>query len=218
MTAVFTATALTLRHQDQLLYGPLDLTLEAGEGALVIADDLGLLRGLMRCCLGLDQPDSGRLAWWPGSREAEPTVWSRYEFFRGIGYVDRHCQLLPELTLLENLTLYHRYARTSGGPARARRLLGALGLAGEEGLRADALAEPRRRLGLYALALNQEPRLMLVERPVQFLDRDFAPVWDFILRRAREAGLAYIVFDRSRAPYAPEDFRSVHRFGPGDFS
>jgi ABC-type transport system involved in cytochrome c biogenesis ATPase subunit len=216
MAEVLKVTGLFLRHQDQPLHGPLDLGLSAGEGALILVDDLSLLRGLMRCCLGQDQPDLGRVNWWPlASREPGPSLWSRYDLFRRIGYVDRDCQLLHELTLLDNLTLYRRYARADGNLDRARRLLAELGLAEAEDVPAAALSEPRRRLALYALALNQNPRLMLIERPFQCLDRDFDLVWEIIRRRAREDGLAYAVFDRRRAPYAPEDFKTVLEFAPG---
>ncbi len=50
-------------------------------------------------------------------------------------------------------------------------------------------------------------RLLLMERPRQFLGGDFQRVWDIISRRAAD-GLAYIVFDRSAAPYE-DDF--THR-------
>ncbi len=45
-------------------YGPLNLSLKAGEGAIVTCGDLDVLRGLMRCCLGERAADGGSVFWW----------------------------------------------------------------------------------------------------------------------------------------------------------
>jgi hypothetical protein len=48
-----------------------------------------------------------------------------------------------------------------------------------------------------------------MERPAQFLDRDFDKIWDIVLRAARNRGLSYIVFDRAKTIYDREDFKTV---------
>ncbi len=221
--AVLRAEGLYLRPEGSPAYGPFDLELKAGEGALVLVPDLDLLRRLMRCCLGFEVPECGRVAWWsdeagPGEAgSGEAADWARYDFYRQIGYVDRQSQLLSSLSLLNHLLLFHRYAGLADDQEleNSRRLLDQFGLGEYEALRADDLPEPRRRLALYALALAQNPRLMLMERPMQFLDRDFDLVWDRVLTRADRDGLAYIVFDRSQAQYSPEHFHSIISFSPG---
>lgn len=202
-----------MRHEDHLAYGPLSLELAPGQGALVLVNDLGLMRRLMRCCLGLEVPEAGRISWWTDLNEDKHG--ERYDFYRQIGYVDRLSQLLGSLTLLENLGLYYLYAGEDKGLALARRVLDLFGLAGYEHLRADDLPEPQRRLGLYALAFCQKPKLMLMERPSQFLDRDFDQVWDRLLKRAAGSGLAYIVFDRTRIPYNLDHFSVILTLKPG---
>jgi len=205
-----------LRHEDHLAYGPLNLKLEKGEGALVLVNDLGLMRRLMKCCLGTESPEAGLISWWLGAPDpGHGDCWSVYEFSRQIGYIDRLSQLLGAKTLMENLILYHLYAGNNNPVTLARRVLELFGLAGYENLRADDLPEPQRRLALYALAFCKKPRLMLVERPAQFLDRDFDQVWDRVLKRAVDSGLSYIVFDRARIPYNREHFTAVHAFSPG---
>jgi len=204
-----------LRHEDHLAYGPLNLELRAGQGAMLLVNDLGLMRRLMQCCLGLECPAAGRISWWTAIEPAEGNDRDRYDFYRQIGYVDRLSQLLGSLTLLENLGLYYLYAGEDRGLALARRVLDLFGLAGFEHLRADELPEPQRRLALYALAFCQKPRLMLMERPSQFLDRDYDQVWDRILKRAANSGLAYIVFDRSRIPYSRDHFTFIQTLKPG---
>lgn len=205
-----------LRGEDNLPYGPLNLSLRPGEGALVTVENLALMRRLMKCCLGFITPESGRISWW---RDIEPEDDSPdqgfYELYRRIGYVDRQSQILTSISLLENLVLFHDYARIPDAVTRSRRLLERLDLADDEGLKGYALPEPTRRRALYALAFCGEPRLLLMERPHQFLDRDFDLIWDLVLRRAIDDGLAYIVFDRTKAIYSQEHFDHFAAFSPG---
>ena len=208
-----------LRGEDNLPYGPLTLSLEPGEGALVTVENLGLMRRLMKCCLGFIRPESGNISWW---RDIEPEEddapdQDLYDLYRRIGYVDRQSQILTPISLLENLVLFHDYAGLPESVACSRKLLDWFNLADDEGLKGYALPEPARRRALYALAFCGEPRLLLMERPVQFLDRDFDLVWDLVLRRAEEDGLAYMVFDRSRTAYNEEHFCHFAEFSPGHF-
>jgi ABC-type transport system involved in cytochrome c biogenesis ATPase subunit len=197
-------------------YGPLDLTARAGDMSLVVVRELGILRRLMKCCLGFEPLDSGRLSWWPGAVPGEALS-------RRIGYVDRQSQLLHRWSLLDHFRIFDGY---SGFPARSgagREILEALGLAAQAGLPTENLSEPLRRLALYALALYQRPRLMLLERPFQSLDRDFRPVWDLVRGRVAAGESAVVVFDRSGDSYPPGSFRQTAVFalssaGPVDLS
>lgn len=189
---------------------PLDLSLRAGQGALVVVRDLDSLRRLMKCCLGLEKPGGGRLGWWGESEPGWAGSWQLYDFFRLIGYVDRQSQLLGGLTLWEHFELFSRYARLADqAEDESLRLCRLFGLESYLNERADDLPEPQRRLALYALAFCRRPRLMLMERPAQFLDRDFNLVWRLVQKRAAEDGLAYIVFERGENVYAAEYFDQV---------
>ena len=212
---VFRAEGVFLKSEEHLGFGPFDLDLAAGEGALVLVQDLGLMRDLMSCCQGLLSPSAGRGEWWSGAGEMRGDHWGEYDFLRQIGYVDRQSQLLNNLTLMGNLTLYHEYARIEDGSARSRKMLDKFDLGGYEQILGDMLPEPKRRLGLYAQAFCQRPRLLLMERPAQFLDRDFDMVWDMVLNQARKNGLAYIVFDRKKNIYPAEYFDEIITFGSG---
>ena len=199
---------LTLTTGNGLVCGPLELAVRPGETALVLVEDLEILRRLMKCCLAFERPDSGRLSWWPGAvpAEAGESDWAGYDFFRQIGYVDRLSQLLAHWTLLDHFRFFQLYSRRTEDPEAGPRLLAKLGLDKIENTLAEDLPEPTRRLALYALALFQRPRLMLLERPLQFLDRDFGLTWDVILDQSRTEGLAVVVFDRARAPYEADAF------------
>jgi ABC-type multidrug transport system ATPase subunit len=159
----------------------------------------------MKCCLAFERPDAGRLSWWPGAVPGEA-------FFRQVGYVDRQSQLLHRWSLLDHFRIFDGYSGTAGDSGAARGLLETMGLTDQAGLPTENLPEPVRRLALYALALYQRPRLMLLERPFQSLDRDFGLVWELIRGRAAALESAVVVFDRSGDPYPPESFRQTAVF------
>ncbi|MDR2724827.1 MAG: hypothetical protein LBC90_01915 [Candidatus Adiutrix sp.] len=197
---VLKAESLRVADEDGRLHGPLDLAVRPGDLALVVVQDLEMLRRLMKICLSFERPDSGRLSWWPGGGPGRA-------FFRQVGYVDRQSQLLHRWSLLDHFHIFESYSGRPGDPGQARELLETLNLAAQAELPTEKLHEPFRRLALYALALYQRPRLMLLERPFQFLDRDFGLVWGLIRGRAMAGELAAIVFDRTWEPYPPASFR-----------
>ena len=205
------AEGLRLTDEDGQSHGPLDLAVRPGEMALVVVRDLEVLRRLMKCCLAFERPDSGRLAWWPGADRG-----GAYDgtFFRQIGYVDRQSQLLHRWSLLDHFQIFENYSGVPGDPDAGRELLETLGLAAQAGIPTENLPEPCRRLALYALTLYQGPRLMLLERPFQFLDQDFRLVWGLIKGRAAAGELAAVIFDRARDIYPPDSFSRTAVFAP----
>ena len=196
----FKAEGLKLADEAGQIHGPLDLAVRPGETALVLVRELGMLRRLMKTCFALERPDFGRLSWWPGAGSGRA-------FFRRIGYVDRQSQLLHRWSLLDHFHIFESYSGRPGDPGAARDLLEILGLAAKAELPTENLPEPFRRLALYALALYQRPRLMLLERPFQFLDQDFGLVWGLIRGRAAAGELAAVIFDRTWEVYPPGSFR-----------
>jgi ABC-type multidrug transport system ATPase subunit len=205
---VLQSSGLRLQNGAHPAGGTFEFILRQGQGGLVILDNLDLLRRLMRCCLGIEQSKAGRISWWEGSREVSRSgSWGQYKFYRCISYVNRHSQLLGSLTLNQNFQILHDYTGRENGPERTRRTLADFGLAEYGNKLADSLPEPVRRLALYALALAREPYLILMERPSQFLDRDFDLVWARLRTQASEEQLAYIVFDRTPLPYDPAHFQ-----------
>jgi len=194
------AEELGLADEAGRIYGPLDLAVRPGEIALVVVRELEMLRRLMKTCLAFERPHSGRLSWWPGADPGRA-------FFRQIGYVDRQSQLLHHWSLLDHFRIFESYSGRPGDPGAARELLETLGLAAKAELPTEDLPEPLRRLALYALALYQRPRLMLLERPFQFLDQDFSLVRDLVLGRAAAGELAVVIFDRTLDLYPPDSFR-----------
>ncbi len=210
-TIVIKADRVGLTHSDGSYFGPLDFSLTLGQGLLIELPYLDLMRRMMRCCQGRERPQAGTFSWDLGVYPDKDSRWARYDFLRRIGFVDRDCQLLNSLTLRKNLELYFSYARREDVTTLAAQAMEKFEVDLLADIRIDDLAEPHRRLALYTLALAKEPFLMLIERPVQFLDRDFNRIWGWIKEEAARERMAYMVFDRNSGLYDKGDFKAVVR-------
>ena len=137
---------------------------------------------------------------------------------RRIGVVLQSDNLIPFLTAIENVELAVTLAGGAHGALRAREILGELGLAD----RADDL--PRRLSGgevqrvALAVALVNEPDLLLADEITAELDAANAErVVDFVLDASRERELAVLMITHSDelAARAPRSLRIADgRVGP----
>jgi putative ABC transport system ATP-binding protein len=153
---------------------------------------------LVSLLAGLLVPDSGRVVF-DGSDlgELDDSGRARLRANR-IGIVLQTGNLIPFLTAAENVSLAIELAGGTRGPARARELLGELGLAD----RADHL--PRRMSGgevqrvSVAVALANEPELLLADEVTGELDSASAEqVMGVIFDAWRERGLTVLFVTHS---------------------
>jgi putative ABC transport system ATP-binding protein len=125
---------------------------------------------LLQCAAGLDRPDSGQIlvdgAEMSGGSEAALTKFRRER----IGFVFQQYNLLPTLTVLQNATLPLRFARRRVDGARARALLGQVGLGERLGHHPDELSGGQRQRVAIARALITEPSLVFADEPTGALD------------------------------------------------
>jgi putative ABC transport system ATP-binding protein len=155
-----------------------EATLALGAGELaVLAGPSGSGKTTLLNLLGLlDRPDAGRLALL-GEDVAGLDDRGRARLRREkLGFVFQSHQLVPVLSAEENvaLALWIRGLPEAECTSRARSALAAVGLAGLEGRRPDAMSGGQRQRVAVARAIVGEPALVLADEPTASLDSETA--------------------------------------------
>ena len=124
-----------------------------------------------------------------------------------IGFVFQFFNLIPTLTVLENVTLPQELAGKSRVDAArsASGLLARVGLASRRDTFPDRLSGGEQQRVAIARALAHDPMLVLADEPTGNLDADTGErVMDLLLELTREAGKTLIMATHSAAvtPYA----------------
>ena len=169
------------------------LRVEAGTG-LAITGPSGCgkstLLGLMG---GLDVPTTGRVS--IGGREIStlPELELARVRRHEIGLVFQSDNLLPFLTVTENVSLQLSMDDPGDGDARSLELLGGLGLAEEATKFPDQLSGGQRQRVAVARALIHRPTLIVADEPTGSLDAESAIVVVDLLLAARRASGATLV-------------------------
>lgn len=170
------------------------LEVEPGRSVAVIGPSgcgKSTLLGLMG---GLDTPTSGRIL----VGEAEISRLSergRAEMRRHrMGFVFQSDNLLPFLTVLENVALQLALDGTDDGGSRCLDVLSRLGIADQAHKLPDQLSGGQRQRAAVARALIHEPGLILADEPTGELDAASSQaVLELLLRAQAEAGATLVV-------------------------
>ena len=163
---------------------------------------------LLNLISGIDLPDSGEIIV-DGKAinrlsEQDRTLFRR----RNVGFVFQFFNLIPTLTVEENLILPLELNATAGNSyyARVIELLGSVGLAERAGSFPDRLSGGEQQRVAIARALIHDPLLLLADEPTGNLDLDTGrQVLDLIDRLARERGKTLIIATHSREVAARAD-------------
>ena len=113
-----------------------------------------------------------------------------------LGFVYQFHHLLPEFSALENVMLPQMIAGAGRAQARARakELLGRLGLEDRESHRPARLSGGEQQRVALARAIANRPQVLLADEPTGNLDHGTAGmVFDELVRLVREEGLAALV-------------------------
>lgn len=176
----------------------LDLVVEKGEFIAMVGASGSGKSTLLNVLGGLDVPSAGR-AVVAGYQLAELGAREQTRYLRQvIGFVWQQTgrNLLPYLTALENVALPMAF---DGLPAdvratRARELLRQVGLAERADHRPDRLSGGEQQRVAIAVALANEPALLLADEPTGELDSGHAAeIFDLLRRLNRETGVTIIV-------------------------
>ena len=119
-----------------------------------------------------------------------------------VGFVYQYHHLLPEFSALENLVVPQMISGIprSKARARARELLGMVGLLEREDHRPARLSGGEQQRVAIARALANQPKILLADEPTGNLDPHTADtVFDIMVRLVRDAGLAGLIATHNMA-------------------
>ncbi len=161
-----------LGRRTVLALAGVDVTISSGEFVAIMGASGSGKSTLLHLCALLDTPDAGSIMV-DGQNLAKLSERQATEFRREtVGVVFQSFNLVPTLTLLDNVLLTARLAGKYGELVRNRaiELAGALGLAERLTHRPDALSGGEQQRAAIARALLLKPRVLLADEPTGNLD------------------------------------------------
>jgi iron complex transport system ATP-binding protein len=196
VSALLSTHGLAVRAGGRPVCSALDLAIAPGTCWGVLGRSGAGKTTLLHTLAGLRDPDGGEVRWLGRALGALP----RRELARGIGVVLQHDDYRFPLSVRET-TLAGRHPHLgrwrAEGPedlAAVDAALRATGLAGLEDRLADSLSGGERRRLALATLLAQDPRLALLDEPVNHLDPgQQLAVIDLVRRRFGSADRALVV-------------------------
>jgi ABC-type lipoprotein export system ATPase subunit len=169
-----------------------DLTIQRGEFAAIVGKSGSGKSTLLNMITGIDHPTGGRVI--VNGTEIYALTESRRSLWRGrnLGIVFQFFQLLPMLTLLENVMLPMDYVQLydfEERPRRAMQLLELVGLADQAHKLPLAVSTGQQQMTAIARALATDAPLLVADEPTGNLDSRTAAhmidVFDELVRRGK---------------------------------
>jgi putative ABC transport system ATP-binding protein len=160
---------------------------------------------LLNLISGIDAPSAGHVTLFDGGAPVRITAMSEHDrtLFRrrSIGIVFQFFNLIPTLTVLENVTLpLELNGGSNQSRKRAEELLERVGLANRRATFPDKLSGGEQQRVAIARALSHDPLLILADEPTGNLDEDTgSQVLNLLLELTRDAGKTLFM-----ATHAPE--------------
>jgi ABC-type lipoprotein export system ATPase subunit len=214
MDASITVESVIVEHQTAS--GPVraldgvSFTVDSGSSVAITGPSGGGKSTLLGVVGGLARPTSGTVRI-GDSHISELAERDRSDFRRRhIGFVYQADNLLPFLTLLENVGLQLSLNGESSGAGRSLAMLANLGLAGLAYRLPDHLSGGQRQRAAVARAIVHQPEIILADEPTGALDAANAVgVIDLLLGMQREIGATLIMVTHDRDAASRLD-RQIH--------
>jgi putative ABC transport system ATP-binding protein len=169
------------------------LSVDEGEVVTVMGPSGSGKTTLMNLIAGVDKPTAGKVIVYGRMvhRMSEEEL-RRYRL-EVVGYVFQQHNLIPTLTALENVLLPMSLAGKRD-PERAKRLLRQVGLQGKEERFPEELSGGEQQRLAVAVALANEPRLVIADEPTGELDLATGEkVVKLLIAQSREAGRTVVI-------------------------
>lgn len=161
-------------------------TMEKGELAAVVGESGSGKSTLLNCIGGLDNPTSGRVLLEGRDlfrmKEEERTVFRR----RHIGFIFQSFQLIPELTVEQNLVFPLLLDYQKPDPQVVKEILQVLGLTERRNHLPSQLSGGQQQRTAIGRALITKPMLILADEPTGNLDsKNSRDVMDLLVKASR---------------------------------
>jgi len=185
-------------------------SVESGSSIAITGPSGGGKSTLLGVIGGLARPTSGSVRI-GDSQISDLSERDRSDFRRShIGFVYQADNLLPYLTLIENVGLQLALNGQASGAGRSLAVLAELGLAGLAYRLPDHLSGGQRQRASVARAIVHQPEIILADEPTGALDTGTAVgVIDLLLGMQREIGATLIMVTHDRDAASRLD-RQIH--------
>jgi putative ABC transport system ATP-binding protein len=182
--------------RERLVLDHVDLRIDEGEFFVLLGKSGSGKSTLLNMISAIDRADAGRIR--INGTEITALSEQAQTLFRRdhIGIVFQFFNLIPTLTVLENITLPRELAGADRRQAqqRARELLERVGLANRADAYPDKLSGGEQQRVAIARALAHEPLLVLADEPTGNLDEDTGEsILRLLLELTRDAGRTLIM-------------------------
>lgn len=171
--------------------------LAAGEEWCVVGPSGSGKTTLLHLLAGLITPTCGAVYWQDARLDTQPEGERDRWRAAHVGYVFQNLNLLPQLTVLENVVLPAAWQQgriTPDVKQRGLALLKRVGLAARQGERPRFLSMGEQQRVAVARAVIQRPTLLLADEPTASLDADnSAAVLKLMRELTQEAGSTLVV-------------------------
>lgn len=170
------------------------LAVDGGETVAITGPSGSGKSTLLACLAGLDEPDGGTV------RVAGERLTRRSEEERAkiraanIGMLFQSVNLIGHLDVDANLAVVQRLAGTRGGSSRRANLLERVGIADRAAARPNQLSGGELARAGFALALVNDPALLLCDEPTGELDEQSAAgLLELLAEHADDGGAVIVV-------------------------
>ncbi|MGR9101147.1 MAG: ABC transporter ATP-binding protein [Gammaproteobacteria bacterium] len=210
MTKAYPAPLIELRNvaktyreagRSHEIFGGLNLTVAAGEFVVLLGRSGSGKSTLLNLIAGIEAPSGGNIR--VGGVDLTALTEHGRTLFRRhrIGYVFQSYNLIPTLTVEENLLLPLELIKRldSEGRRKVNRLIARLGLSGRHDAYPDRLSGGEQQRVAIARSLIHDPDLILADEPTGNLDLETGEqVIDLLDELVRKAGKTLVMATHSR--------------------
>ncbi|MER7012072.1 ABC transporter ATP-binding protein [Saccharopolyspora sp. NPDC000359] len=204
-TLELTRVTKTYPHGPRAL-DEVSLTVRRGTFTAVMGPSGSGKSTLMHCASGLDTPTSGQVVL-DGAVISEMSETPRTELRRkSVGFVFQAYNLLPSLSIADNLTLPLRLAGTAPDEDWLRTLVDRVGLTDHLARRPAELSGGQQQRAAIVRALVTRPAVVFADEPTGALDlRSARDVLDLLRELARDLGQTVVMVTHDAAAAAHAD-------------